>query len=307
MTNIDDKTDIETELAPTDAGECAYAPTDADVPDEQSAGGGNAGVKKVKLRLDAKDVVRKKRDESEPDDGAPIILYEDNHLLVAVKPQNMPTQADSSGDLDFLSQLKQYLVKKYNKPGEAYLGLVHRLDRPTGGVMVFAKTSKAAARLCEQIKDKDSEFEKTYLAVTSGRPNRTGKVEHYLAKDAQTNTVTVVPASMEGAKLAQSEITLVSEQRGLHLVTVRLITGRPHQARVQLKTLGAPIVGDARYAAKSKQVKSPHLALWAYKLVFSHPVTGDKMIFVAAPPEELPWTLFNTDGLIDFVRPAGNN
>lgn len=307
VTNTDDKIEITDAPAAAEASEYSYAPTDADVPGERDAGGGAAGVKKVKLRLDVKDVVRKKSDEPDADDGAPIILYEDNHLLVAVKPQNMPTQADSSGDLDFLSQLKQYLVKKYNKPGEAYLGLVHRLDRPTGGVMVFAKTSKAAARLCEQIKDKDGEFEKTYLAVASGRPNKSGKVEHYLAKDAQTNTVTVVPASMEGAKLAQSEITPISEQRGLHLVTVKLITGRPHQARVQLKTLGAPIVGDARYATKGKQVKSAHLALWAYRLTFAHPVTGDKLIFVAAPPEEFPWTLFNTDGLIDFVRPVGNN
>lgn len=138
------------------------------------------------------------------------------------------------------------------------------------------------------------------------RPNRTGKVEHYLAKDAQSNTVTVVPASMEGAKLAQSEITVLDEKNGLHLVSVKLITGRPHQARVQLKTLGAPIVGDFRYA-KDKLVRSPHLALWAYRLVFLHPVTGDKMIFMSAPPAEFPWTQFNTDGLIDFVRPEGKN
>lgn len=283
------------------------APDVSDEPQAPRAGeNGAGGSTKIKLRLDAKDVVRKRNEEPTTDDGAPIVLYEDNHLLVVVKPQNMPTQADSSGDPDFLSELKAYLVKKYNKSGEAYLGLVHRLDRPTGGVMVFAKTSKAAARLCDRIKAKDGEFEKTYLAVVKGRPNRTGKVEHFLAKDASTNTVTVAPASLEGAKLAQSEITVEdeSERSGLSLVKVRLITGRPHQARVQLKALGSPIVGDMRYAGK-KLVKSAHLALWAYKLVFEHPVTGDKLIFMAAPPEEFPWTEFDTASLVDVVRPVG--
>lgn len=157
-------------------------------------------AKKVKLRLDVKDVVRKRDGADNGEDGGITVLYEDNHLLVVLKPQNVPTQADSSGDEDLLARLKDYLVKKYNKQGNAYLGLVHRLDRPTGGVMVFAKTSKAAARLCEQIRSDDGEFEKTYAAVVVGRPNRTGRVEHYLVKDAQANTVTVAPSSLEGAK-----------------------------------------------------------------------------------------------------------
>ena len=154
--------------------------------------GADKAPTKVKLRLDVKDVVSKrapKDDERTADDGAPVILFEDNHLLVAVKPHNVPSQADSSGDPDMLTLLKDYLVKKYDKKGEAYLGLVHRLDRPTGGVMVFAKTSKAAARLCEKIRDGGDEFEKTYLAVTSGRPNRTGRVEHYLVKEDRKSVV----------------------------------------------------------------------------------------------------------------------
>lgn len=260
---------------------------------------------KVKLRLDVKDVVRKRNDtaQEESQDGI-TVLYEDNHLLVVLKPQNVPTQGDSSGDGDLLSMLKAYLVKKYNKPGDAYLGMVHRLDRPTGGVMVFAKTSKAAARLCEQIRDTDGEFEKTYLAVVSGRPSREGRIEHYLAKDEKTNTVTVVPSSLDGAKKAEAVIKIIDQKNGISLVSVNLITGRSHQARVQLKSLSSPIVGDVKYAG-DKLIKSPHLALWAYKLVFNHPVTGEKLRFLALPPDEFPWNEFDTEGLVDIVRPTG--
>lgn len=268
---------------------------------EKTQNGGKPATK-VKLRLDVKDVVRKRKiDEQEAEAGI-TILHEDNHLLVVLKPQNMPTQGDSSGDNDLLSELKKYLVQKYNKPGDAYLGLVHRLDRPTGGVMVFAKTSKAASRLCEQIRDTDGEFEKTYLAVVSGRPSREGKIEHYLAKDEKANMVTVVPSSLEGAKKAEADIKVLDEQNGMSLVSVNLITGRSHQARVQLKSLGSPIVGDVKYAG-DKLIKSPHLALWAYKLVFNHPVTGETLKFLALPPAEFPWDVFDTENLIDIVRP----
>ena len=271
--------------------------------DKQTKNENRESVTKVKLRLDVKDVVRKPKPD-ENIDGGITALYEDNHLLVALKPQNVPTQEDSSGDPDMLSMLKDYLVKKYNKPGAAYLGLVHRLDRPTGGVMVFAKTSKAAARLCEQIKDPDSEFEKVYLAVVSGRPSRTGKVEHYLLKDDKTNTVSLAPSTLEGVKKAESIVKIEDERNGLSLVSVTLLTGRSHQARVQLKALGSPIVGDVRYAG-DKLVKSRHLALWAYKLVFTHPVSGEKLKFLALPPDEFPWNVFDTEAFIDTVRPTG--
>ncbi len=267
-------------------------------------------VKTVKLRLDVKDVVRPRNNAGEEQagdttsDGATTILFEDNHILVAVKPQNVPTQADSSGDEDFLSMLKRYLIKKYNKPGDAYLGLLHRLDRPTGGVMVFAKTSKAASRLSEQIRGGD--FEKTYAAVTAGRPNRTGEIEHYIVKDEKTNTVTLAPSTLTGVKRAVSDVSIVDEKAGLALVSVKLITGRTHQARVQLKALGAPIVGDRRYGG-DKYLAAPHLALWAYKLAFTHPVSGEVMRFIALPPDEPPWTEFNTDELVDLVRPIERN
>ncbi len=273
---------------------------------ENTKNGGKPATK-VKLRLDVKDVVRKRKDEdAQADPDGVTVLYEDNHLLVVLKPQNVPTQGDSSGDTDLLTMLKKYLVEKYNKAGNAYLGMVHRLDRPTGGVMVFAKTSKAASRLCEQIRDTDGEFEKTYLAVVNGRPSREGKIEHYLAKDEKTNMVTVVPSTLEGAKKAEAEVKVLDEQNGLSLVSVHLITGRSHQARVQLKALSCPIVGDVKYGG-DKAVKSPHLALWAYKLTFAHPVTGETLRFIALPPSEFPWNTFDTEGLIDIVRPQSGN
>ncbi len=258
---------------------------------------------RIKLRLDVKDVVKKRPETSDEQnaDSCITVLFEDNHILVAVKPQNVPTQGDSSGDKDFLTILKEYLIKKYNKPGDAYLGLLHRLDRPTGGVMVFAKTSKAASRLSEKIRAGD--FDKTYVAVTNGRPNRTGRVEHYLIKDEKTNTVTLAPSSLPGVKRALSDIKIIDERDGLSLVTVRLLTGRTHQARVQLKSLTSPIVGDVKYAG-DKYIKSPHLALWAYRLSFSHPISGDEMTFIAEPPQEFPWNGFDLSGIIDFVRPT---
>lgn len=258
-------------------------------------------VKTIKLRLDVKDVVRPRNVEDNANDpDQPIILFEDNHLLVVVKPQNVPSQADSTGDDDMLSKLKRYLIKKYDKPGNAYLGLVQRLDRPTGGVMVFAKTSKAAARLCESIRE--GEVEKRYAAVVVGKPNRVGKIEHYLVKDEKANMVTLAPSTLEGAKRAEAEVSIVEENDGRTLVSVNLITGRAHQARVQLKALSSPIVGDKRYGG-DKYVQSPHLALWAYKLVFAHPVTGEIMRFIALPPDEFPWNNYDLNALVDLVRP----
>ena len=162
------------------------------------------------------------------------IVYEDNHLLVVVKPQNMPVAEDQSGDDDLLNALKRYLKDKYEKPGEAYLGLVHRLDRPTGGVMVFAKTSKAAARLQESIKSGD--FEKRYLAVTTGIPKeKKAFLKNALYKDEAKNTVYCVPIATEGAKLALMEYDTMETRENLALLDIHIYTGRSHQIRVQLK------------------------------------------------------------------------
>lgn len=220
------------------------------------------------------------------------IVYEDNHILVVVKPCDVPCQADESGDADMLTLLKQYLVEKYNKPGEAYLGLVHRLDRPTGGVMVFAKTSKAAARLCQAIRD--GSVEKRYLAVVNGAPRyKADKLTCHLKKFPDTNTVSVVPALTEGAKYAELDYKLLCQKGDMSLLLVNLITGRGHQIRVQLSHMGNPIVGDRKYGVEQK-TRTP-LCLWASELRFTHPVSGKEMTFRVYPPEIAPWTLFDMD------------
>lgn len=226
------------------------------------------------------------------------ILFEDNHLLVVVKPANVPVQADESGDADMLTMLKQYLVEKYDKPGDAYLGLVHRLDRPTGGVMVFAKTSKAASRLSEAIRNGD--VDKKYFAIVEGTPReRNEKLTCYLKKFQDTNTVKVVPQLTEGAKYAELDYKLLESKNGVSLVSVNLITGRGHQIRVQMSSIGNPILGDARYG-NGEKLKLP-LCLWAVELRFAHPVSGKQMTFRVYPPEEGAWTQFDMEKYLSLT------
>ncbi|MDL2236740.1 RluA family pseudouridine synthase [Christensenellaceae bacterium OttesenSCG-928-K19] len=216
----------------------------------------------------------------------PEILYEDNHIIVAVKPQNMPSQADSSGDMDFLSQIKEYVRIKYQKPGEAYIGLVHRLDRPTGGVMVFARTSKAAARLGAQLKE--NSFQKSYLAVTRGSLPKEAALTDWLLKDAATNISRVVSQDTPGAKYAELSYQTLEQAQGLSLLSVALKTGRSHQIRVQLAHRGAPLLGDAKYGG----TKNNSLCLWAYYVSFLHPTKKTRMEFSCPPPLQYPWELF---------------
>ncbi len=220
------------------------------------------------------------------------ILFEDNHVIVVLKPQNVPSQADSSGDKDMLSMVKEYIKEKYNKPGNVYVGLVHRLDRPTGGIMVFAKTSKAASRLSEQFKNKEAE--KTYFAVVKGTlKNKQSKLVNYLLKDEKNNLVKVVPMSTSGAKRAELDYTVLEEKEGFSLLKVKLETGRGHQIRVQLATLGNPIFGDQKYG---KDMPKANLNLFAVELKFKHPTNEKTMIFRAYPPENLKaWNLFDLE------------
>lgn len=220
------------------------------------------------------------------------ILYEDNHVIVVLKSQNVPSQADESGDKDMLTMVKEYIKEKYNKPGNVYVGLVHRLDRPTGGVMVFAKTSKAAARLSEQFKNKEAE--KTYFAVVCGTLKaKQTKLVNYLLKDEKNNIVKVVPMATTGAKRAELDYTVLEEKDGFSLLKVKLETGRGHQIRVQLSTIGNPIYGDQKYG---KDMPKANLNLFAVELKFKHPTTGDTMVFRAYPPENLKaWNLFDLE------------
>lgn len=200
------------------------------------------------------------------------VIYEDNHLLVIEKPINIPMQEDSSKDLDLLNMVKQYLKEKYNKPGDAYCGLVHRLDRPVGGICVFAKTSKAASRLSDQIAKHD--FKKEYMAVVldNGLKDK-GTFEDHLLKDRDKNLVKVDPKG----KYAKLEYEVLRRKDNLALVHINLHTGRSHQIRVQFSSRNHALYGDQRYnkLAKSKE----QIALWAYRITFTHPVLKTAMDF----------------------------
>ncbi len=229
------------------------------------------------------------------------ILHEDNHIIVVLKPQNVPCCEDESKDKDLLNMLKEYIKEKYSKPGNVYLGLVHRLDRPTGGIMVFAKSSKAAARLSEQMKSGD--FEKKYYAVVVGKPKEEkATLTHYLKKNAVNNMVYVCPPTVEGAKMAELDYNLVESKEGLSLMDIRLHTGRSHQIRVQMNAIGCPVFGDMRYGGE--KAKKGYLSLWAYYLSFSHPISKERMVFRVQPPaDNTPWNLFDTEKSVTIIKP----
>ena len=175
----------------------------------------------------------------------PKIVYEDNHVLVAVKPPNMLSQADRTGDTDILTLLKEDIKVRYNKPGRVYLGLVHRLDRPVGGLMVFARTSKAAARLSVQMQE--HAMGREYLCVVTGEVKDSFTLIDYLIKDERLNRVTVCEAEVRGAQEAVLHGTCIARRQGTALCAIRLETGRNHQIRVQMSHAGAPLWGDNRY------------------------------------------------------------
>lgn len=218
-------------------------------------------------------------------DGKMNVIFEDNHIIVAIKPHMLPSQADSSGDADMLSMVKAYVKEKYNKPGNVYIGLVHRLDRPAGGVMVFARTSKAAARLSAQIANKT--FKKTYLAVVNGHPAPSGTLTDYLLKNPASNTVKAVAPNTPGAKYAELNYKVLSKTDSLSLLEISLITGRSHQIRVQFASRGFALYGDARYG----KGEGDHLALWSSSLCFNHPITKERLCF-SAKPHSYPFTAF---------------
>ena len=217
------------------------------------------------------------------------IIYEDNHIIVVKKLPNIPSQADKTEDIDMLTIIKQYLKEKYNKPGNVYLGLVHRLDRPVGGVMIFAKTSKSASRLSNQVREKI--FEKRYLAVVDGKFEKTeGTLEDYLYKDERNNMSKVVNSNKKNAKLAKLDykVLIYDEIKNLTLVEINLHTGRHHQIRVQLSNAGHSIFGDQKYG---KRGKGKQIALWAYKLTINHPITNEEMTFKCLPESTGTWCI----------------
>ena len=212
------------------------------------------------------------------------IIYEDNHLLVVEKPINVPTQEDNSKDEDLLNILKNYLKNKYNKPGNVYVGLVHRLDRPVGGVMVFAKTSKSASRLSDQIRL--NKFNKVYNAVVEGKVKEEERLEDKLLKDTKRNIVKVDP----NGKQSILNYKKLKQKDNLTLVEIKLETGRPHQIRVQMSHNNNPLYGDQKYNKNSKV--GQQLALFAKKLEFYHPTTKELMSFELELPNREPFIKF---------------
>jgi 23S rRNA pseudouridine1911/1915/1917 synthase len=204
------------------------------------------------------------------------VIYEDNHLLVIEKPVNIPMQEDASKDEDLLTMAKAYIKEKYSKPGDVYLGLVHRLDRPVGGVCVFARTSKAAGRLSRQIQDHT--FRKQYLAVVEDNGLKdSGHFEDFLLKDEKTNTVRVDPKG----KKAILDYEVLKRKDDLALVAVDLLTGRSHQIRVQFSSRNHPLWGDQRYNPNAK--KGQQIALWSRRIIFEHPVSKQLLSFESQP------------------------
>jgi len=212
------------------------------------------------------------------------ILYEDNHIIVVEKPFNVLSQSDDTNDLDMLTLIKYYLKEKYNKPGNVYLGLVHRLDRPTGGVMVFAKTSKAASRLSDDIRKQN--MTKKYLAVVHGKLDKQeGILENYILKLEDNSSIITSPDKGKYAKLSYK---VLDYKDNLSLVDITLDTGRHHQIRVQFKNINHPLYGDQRYGKQDKK----QLSLYAYYLSFNHPTTKEKLEFINYPTKEGIWGLF---------------
>lgn len=221
------------------------------------------------------------------------VIYEDNHIIVVEKPANIPSQGDKTGDLDMLTIIKAYLKEKYNKPGNVYLGLVHRLDRPVGGVMVFAKTSKAAARLSEQVREKV--FKKKYLVIVNGKfEEKKGTLKDYLLKNERLNKSRVVEEGTKNSKYAELdyEVLKYDKEQNLSLLKINLHTGRHHQIRVQFASRNHSLYGDQKYGTRGR---GKQLALWAYSLSFNHPTTKERLCFEDYPEKIGSWKILEEE------------
>jgi pseudouridylate synthase len=224
------------------------------------------------------------------------VLYEDNHVIVAEKNPGILSQSDKSGDVDMLTLVKSYIKEKYDKKGEVFLGLVHRLDTVTSGVMVFARTSKAASRLSDDIRQ--GKMSKQYIAVFEEIiDKKNGSFEDYLIKDNSKNISYVTNDNKKG-KYSKLEYEVLEIKENMSLVRINLITGRSHQIRVQFASRGFHIVGDAKYKAKSKD--KDKIALHACELGFYHPTKKELMTF-SLMPDRHPFDRF------DFIKNTNNN
>ncbi len=221
------------------------------------------------------------------------ILYEDNHLIVVNKLPSEIVQGDKTGDVCLLDDVKSYIKETYNKPGNVYAGLVHRIDRPVSGAVIFAKTSKALSRMTLKIKER--EFKKTYLAVVKNRPPQdAGELSDYMVKNESQNKSYIVSSSTKGAKLAQLRYRVIGSSESFYLLEVELITGRHHQIRAQLAHMGCPIKGDLKYGFPRSN-SDASISLHAHKLEFEHPTTKNIVKIKAPKPTGNPWDCFEID------------
>lgn len=206
------------------------------------------------------------------------VLYEDNHIIVVEKKAGVLSQSDITGAIDLLTIIKEYVKEKYNKPGNVYIGLVHRLDKEVGGIMVFARTSKAARRLNEEIKNHN--FKKTYVAVLDGvLDKKEDTLIDYIYKDEKKRISKIVDKNYIGAKKADLSYNIIGYKNNKTIVKVNLVTGRYNQIRVQFKNIGYPLLGDKKYGSN----KNTSLRLFAYNLSFMHPVKKELMNFKLLP------------------------
>lgn len=219
------------------------------------------------------------------------VLYEDNHLLVVNKPAGMLVQGDATGDKPLVELAKDYIGKKYNKPGAVFCGVVHRIDRPVSGVVVLARTSKALERLNKMFQER--EVEKVYWALVAKRPDiPEDTLTHWLIKDGDKNITTAYNKAKHGAQVAILSYSIVQSFKNFSMLEVRPTTGRPHQIRVQLAKIGSPIIGDLRYG-QGKPNDDASICLHARSLTLKHPVKGEMMTFTAPAPTQSAWYEIN--------------
>ena len=218
------------------------------------------------------------------------VLYEDNHIIVINKASSEIVQGDRTGDKPLSEMVKEYLKEKYNKPGNVFCGVTHRLDRPTSGIVVFAKTSKALTRLNRMFRD--DEVDKIYWAIVQNRPARDGgTLTHYLIKNNKRNKSTAYNTEKRDTKKGVLHYSLIDQSENYHLLEVKLETGRHHQIRVQLAKIGCSIKGDLKYGA-ARSNRDGSISLHAREISFIHPVSKEKIVIIAPVPDDNLWKAF---------------
>lgn len=217
------------------------------------------------------------------------VLYEDNHIIVINKRVGDIVQGDKTGDKPLSDVVKEYIKDKYNKPGEVFLGVVHRLDRPTTGIVIFARTSKALTRLNDLFKNRETQ--KTYWAVVKNRPPKDADtLVHYLKRNEKSNTSKAHTKEVPDSKMASLDYTIINELNNYFALEINLHTGRHHQIRAQLSAIGSPIKGDLKYGF-DRSNPDGGIHLHARKLVFTHPVSKERLEITAPVPEDVIWKL----------------